>query len=230
MRNINILGINFADMSIAEAVERSIRAIDQRIAAYVLPVGSELLLEADKNRALTEAINSAGLVLADDKGISIASHVLGLPLRHKMSGEDYTDALLARMSEEGMSVFIFGGRTGVAETASDDIARRFPGIEIVGCASGDFVVDEEIKQSIDRARPDLLLVSLSSPRQELWLCENCEELNIGIALGIGETIEEYAPRRETGGFVRRLVNDPKDTLKVPRAVIAALLKRIIGTN
>ena len=95
MRSIDILGVSFDDMSIAEAVERSIRAIDQRVAAYVLPVGSELLLEADRNSPLTEAINSAGLVLADDKGISMASHVLGLPLKHKMSGEDYTDEMRA---------------------------------------------------------------------------------------------------------------------------------------
>lgn len=230
MRSINILGVEFDDMSIAEAVERSIRAIDQRAAAFVLPVGSELLLEADRNPALLEAIDTAGLVLADDKGIGMASHVLGLPLRHKMSGADYADALLARMSDEGMSVFVFGGRPGVAETAAEDIARRFPGIEIVGTASGDFVLDENIKQSIDKARPDLLVVSLTSPRQELWLSENCEELNIGIALALGKNIEEYAPRRESGSFASRLVNDPKDTLKVPRAVTAALLKRLIGKN
>lgn len=230
MRSINILGVKYDDMSIAEAVERSIQAMEERIAAYVLPVGSSLLLEADKNKRLMTAIKGAGLVLADDKGIQIASGILGLPLKHKMSGADFADALLARMSEEGMSVFVFGGRAGEAETAADSILDRFPGIEIVGTASGDFVEDEEIKQSIDRARPDLLLTCLSSPRQEHWLYENCEGLNVGMAFALGESIVEYAPRRENDSFGARLMNDPRETLKVPRAVTTALVKRIIGRN
>ena len=230
MRSIDILGVKYDDMSIAEAVERSMQAIEQRIAAYVLPVGSVLLLDADKNRRLMTAIKGAGLVLADDKGINIASKVLGLPLKHKMSGADFADALLARMSEEGMSVFVFGGRSGEAQSAADSIIDRFPGIDIVGTASGDFVEDEDIKQAIDKARPDLLLTFLSSPRQELWLYENCENLNVGIALALGEGIVEYAPRRENDSFGVKLINDPRDTLKVPMAVTTAIVKRLIGKN
>ena len=67
-------------------------------------------LAARKNRRLMSAIRAAELVLPGDRGIFIASRILGMPLHYKMSAPDFASALLARLSGCGKSVFLVGAR------------------------------------------------------------------------------------------------------------------------
>lgn len=106
------------------------------------------------------------------------------------------------------------------------LAARYPGLVIVGMADGRFVDDTEIIDEINEASPDLLLVCMSSPRQELWLYEACPMLNAGLCLGLGRDDDNNGAGQ--GGFFARLARDPRRALKLPRIILAALWKRIAG--
>ncbi len=58
MNRINILGIKYCDMDIAEAVEHSVRCIEQRGGGYVLCAGFELALAARRSRRLMAAVGA----------------------------------------------------------------------------------------------------------------------------------------------------------------------------
>ena len=227
MNRINILGIKYCDIDITEAVEHSVRAIERRVGGYIIVPDSDLALAARKSRRLMSAIRAAELVLPGDRGIFIASRILGMPLHYKMSAPDFASALLARLSGCGKSVFLVSARQQTVQYAADRIVERYPGIQIAGTADGRFVNDTEIIDEINAASPDLLLVCLSSPKQELWMSEISSELNTGLSLGVGAVLEETGARRSEG-FFTRLVHDPKRTLKLPRMILAALWKRIAG--
>lgn len=224
MNIINVLGVKYSDIDIAEAVERSVRAIEAREGGYILAPDSATVLDARRNRCLMTALRAARLTLAGDKGIFIASSILGLPLHYKMSGGDFASALLARLGTDGKSIFLLGAREKTVQSAAESLITRFPGIKLAGAASGRFVDDTELLDEINAASPDLLLACLPSPKQELWLYEACPSLNAGITLGLGAVLENR--RRES--FLTRLVRDPKMTLKIPRMILAALWKRIAG--
>ncbi len=226
MNRINILGIKYCDIDITEAVERSVRSIETRGGGYIVVPDSDLALAARRNRRLMSAIRGAELILPGDRGVFIASRILGLPLHYKMSAPDFASALLARLSGCAKSVFLVGARKQTVQYAADRIVERYPGIQIAGTADGRFVDDTEIIDEINAASPDLLLVCLSSPKQELWLSEVSQELNAGLSLGVGAVLEEQSARRE--GFFERLMREPKRTLKIPRMILAALWKRIAG--
>lgn len=227
MNRINILGIKYCDIDIAEAVEHSVRAISAREGGYILAPDSELALSARKNRRIMAAVRSAELVLPGDRGVFIASNILGIPLHYRMSGMDYASALLARLSEDWKSVFLLGAREQTVQYAAGRIAARYPGIKIAGSADGRFVDDTELVAKINAASPDLLLVCLSSPRQELWIYDACSGLNAGMTLCLGDVLEAKNARHKENWF-RRLIKNPKRTLKIPRMVLAALWKRIAG--
>lgn len=226
MNRINILGIKYCDIDITEAVERSVRSIETRRGGYIVVPDSDLALAARRNRRLMSAIRGAELILPGDRGVFIASRILGLPLHYKMSAPDFASALLARLSGCAKSVFLVGARKQTVQYAADRIVERYPGIQIAGTADGRFVDDTEIIDEINAASPDLLLVCLSSPKQELWLSEVSQELNAGLSLGVGAVLEEQSARR--AGFFERLMREPKRTLKIPRMILAALWKRIAG--
>lgn len=224
MNEINILGIKYSDIDITEAVERTVRAIDAREGGYILAPDSALALDARRSRRLMAAVRSARMVLPGDKGVFYASNILGLPLHYKMSGADFASALLARLGADGKGVFLVGAREKSVRRAAEGLVERFPGIKIAGVAGGNFVDDGELIDEINAAAPELLLVCLPSPKQELWLYDAAESLDAGVTLALGAVLE---PRRKQG-FFTRLFNDPKQTLKIPRMILAALKKRIAG--
>ena len=128
------------------------------------------------------------------------------------------------MSGQGGSIFLLGSRPQSVKLAADGIIERYPGIKLAGTADGRFVDDTELLDVINDVSPDLLLVCMSSPKQELWLADACTELNVGLSVGLGTVIEG----RRKEGFFRRLFHNPGRTLKIPRMILAALWKRIAG--
>lgn len=227
MKEINILGIKYGDTDIAGAVEYAVRMMEAQDSGYVLVPDSDTVLAARKNRRLMEAFREASLVLAGDRGIFAAAEILGEPLHYKMSGVDFASALLARLSSEGRSFFLLGSKPQEVNEQAQRLALRYPGLKIAGSADGQFVDDEELIEQINLACPDLLLVCLSSPKQELWVNKTYSQLNAAMVLCIGDVTERKNKRHEQG-FIKSFTQDPKTALKVPRMASAALIKRIFG--
>lgn len=227
MKEINILGIKYGDTDIAGAVEYAVRMMEAQDSGYVLVPDSDTVLAARKNRRLMEAFREASLVLAGDRGIFAAAEILGEPLHYKMSGLDFASALLARLSSEGRSFFLLGSKPQEVNEQAQRLALRYPGLKIAGSADGQFVDDEELIEQINLACPDLLLVCLSSPKQELWVNKTYSQLNAAMVLCIGDVTERKNKLHEQG-FIKSFTQDPKTALKVPRMASAALIKRIFG--
>ena len=75
---------------------------------------------------------------------------------------------------------------------------NYPSVKIVGTFVPPFRAvfsDEENKQMIDAinaVKPDILLVSLTAPKQDIWIAENLSTLNTHLAIGIGGAFEVAA--------------------------------------
>ena len=240
MNKQEILGVEFDSCSVSEAVECAMRLMKNKDGAYAVTPNSEIVLEARKNKRLRQAIKSAQLVLPDGVGVVYASRILGSPLEQKVCGVDFAAALLARMSESGMSVFLLGAKPGIAEQAAEAIKERYPGIKIAGTNDGYFVDDSPVIHKINSVSPDFLMVCLGAPKQEIWMSKNHELLKVGLMTGLGGVLDVYAgvvelaPQKwRDSGFewLYRLIKEPwriKRMIKLPLIIFAALWKRIKG--
>ncbi len=242
MNRIDVLGIEFDDTDILEAVERAIRLIDKRCHAYAVTPNPEIILESQKNEKLASAIRSASMVLPDGVGVIYASHILGSPIKNRIPGIDFASALMARLSENGRKVFLLGAKPGVAELAGERLSERYPGLVICGVNDGYFEEDdiEYIIEKINSESPDLVLVCLGSPKQEIWMKQNAELLDAGLMIGLGGALDVYAgvveraPRkwRSMGlEWLYRLIKEPrriKRMIKLPGVIVAAAWRRIGG--
>ena len=106
----------------------------------------------------------------DGFGLDIASRILhARSFPTNLNGTDFTPALLAHL-QPGIRVYLLGSTDDVAETALRSLASRFPSLAFCGFSHGFFAADqgEEVAESIARAAPDLVLVGMGQPRQELW--------------------------------------------------------------
>ena len=116
---------------------------------------------------LVDLYRQADLVACDGVGVAFAARALGAGLP-RAPGADLAWALCARAAEEGRTVYLLGGRPGVAARAAGRLAERLPGLRISGTHHGYFSGAGPVGE-IRRLRPDLLLVGMGFPKQERWI-------------------------------------------------------------
>ncbi|MGI5935378.1 MAG: WecB/TagA/CpsF family glycosyltransferase [Oscillospiraceae bacterium] len=236
-----VLGVGFDSLTMEEAVDRAFSIIKEgrgSKAAYVVTPNPEIVWLCRSEPELKSAIDGAALVLPDGIGIIHGARILGTPLKKKVSGIDFVQALMGRMAAEGMSVFLLGAKEGVARQAAKRLKELFPGLVIAGTHHGYFSDDEPIINIINEARPDLLLVCLGAPKQEYWMRNNAGKLKVGLMAGLGGTLDVFAGkvRRAPDSWQKlglewlyRLIQEPrriKRMIKLPLFIIAVAGQRV----
>lgn len=230
-----ILGVGFDALTIDETVERARELIRERRGAYVCTPNPEIVWACRNHEELRCAVKGADMVLPDGVGIVWAARVLGRAVPERVTGVDFIQALLAE--QEG-SVFLLGARPGVAQRAAETIAARWPQIRIVGCCDGYYEDEANLREQIRRVKPDVLMVCLGSPKQELLMHSWAGSEDIGLMAGLGGTLDVLAGDipRAPEFFVRhklewfyRLWREPrriKRVMRLPLYVMAVLKQRM----
>lgn len=237
---IKVLGTGFDSLSMDEALDRAQALQSERRGAYVVTPNPEIVMLCREDPAMSAAVDSADLVIPDGIGVIYGAKILGTPLKQKLPGIDFTTGLMARMEAQGGSVFLFGAKPGVAEQAEAKLRERFPGLRFVGTNDGYFSDDGPIVAKINAARPDLLLVCLGAPKQEKWMSSHAPELDVGLMVGAGGSMDvfagtvERAPEKwQKAGleWLYRLLKEPKRIgrmMKLPKFLFLVILERIRG--
>jgi len=190
-----------------------------------------------RDERLLGSVRGAELVLPDGIGVILGARILGTPLCGKIPGIDFAESLICEMAKSGKSVYLYGARPGVAEEAGRRLSEKHPGLVVAGEADG-YSDDGPVVARINEARPDLLLVCLGAPKQELWMSENLCRLNVKLCVGLGGALDVYAGmvprapklfRKLQLEWFYRLLRQPQRITrmyKLPLFVIAVIIQRI----
>ncbi len=192
------LGV-YLDLVSAENVVNSVDGfIDQRRAATIYFLNAHcynLSVAAPDYRA---SLQAADLLLPDGVGVLWAARKLGLPHRQNQNGSDMIPLLCTELSGRrgGLKVFLLGGRREIAELAGQKLARLCRGVQVVGTHHGYFSPAQEaqVVAEINRADPDVVLVGMGVPKQELWIQRNAPDLKTGVIFGVGGLFDFLADR------------------------------------
>ena len=233
---INILGVAFDALTLGEAEERADALLCSGAGGYIVTANPEIVLRCREDAAYAAAVNGAKLVLADGVGDLCAARILGTPLPGRVAGADLVPRLLARLAERGGSVFLYGARPGVAERAGESLQSACPGLRIAGTENGYISDETALLEALEREKPDLLLLGLGAPRQELWMARNRQKIN-AVMIGVGGLLDVFAgdiPRApETWQrlgleWLYRLLREPrrfKRVIRLPKILLLALRER-----
>jgi N-acetylglucosaminyldiphosphoundecaprenol N-acetyl-beta-D-mannosaminyltransferase len=169
---------------------------------FVVTPNADHVLLLQRNQAMRSAYADAALVIADGWPVVLASRVLARPLPERVTGSDLVpNVFLAANPRDPLRVYFFGAAPGVAERAAVAIEARYPAVRVVGAYGPPLGFErdaEETRRSLDRIRdaePELLLVGLGAPKQELWVHAHQAEIHARVALCIGATIDFLAGER-----------------------------------
>lgn len=191
---VNILGVSVDMVGVSRATDKIMRFLDEERLHAVYTPNSEIIMAAYKDEAFKSVLNDADMLTADGIGVVYASRILGKPIAERAPGYDIACELLERIKGTSHSVFLFGGKPGVAEKAKEKMLELYPGLNIAGMRNGYFKDEDEaeIVNEINAARADILFVCLGAPKQEKWINAHKSELMPRVAMGIGGSLDVFA--------------------------------------
>ncbi len=194
---INVLGVHFDNVTLAEAVQQGYDFVAGAGFHYVVTPNPEFIMDAQKNEKFQQVLNKADLVIPDGIGVLYAAKILGTPLKSRVPGIDFASGVLKAMDKAGGGrVFLLGAKPGVAEEAGENIVKNHPNLVICGTQDGYFQDSAPVLEKIKGAQPDLLFVCLGAPKQEYFMAELGAETGAKLAIGLGGALDVLAGRVE----------------------------------
>lgn len=189
---IDVLGVKFDNVTMDEAVAAAWALLERDGCDYVVTPNPEIVMSCRSDPEVAAAVAGAAMAIPDGIGVIYGAKLLKTPLKEKVPGCDFTLLLLEKMAEAGKSVFILGGKPGVADLAAEKLGERLPGLRFVGTGDGYFQDVGPVIEKINAAAPDLLLVCLGAPKQEKWMHAHAAELYVRLMIGAGGSVDIYA--------------------------------------
>lgn len=207
MESITILGTHVDSCNMAEAVEEALAIVDGGKGGVVVTPNAEMLWRAHKDSEFRLCLNSATMSLPDGVGVCAGARLLGSRVS-RVAGVDFGACLAYAAGARGRSLYLLGGKEGVAKDAADVLTHACPGLRVCGTRNGYFNIDssesDDVIEEIRRASPDIVYVCLGSPRQEMWVRNNIESLPPALYVCLGGSLDVYAGRvRRAPELVRR---------------------------
>ena len=191
---VEVLGIRIHCLSTEEVLRRMFHLIAAGEPHRIYIVNAATLNLAYDNSVYRAVLNQGDLVLNDGTGVRWAARKQGVRLPDNNVGTDLIPKLCAQGAQRGLRLFLLGGDAETVERAGQTLMQRFPGINIVGIHHGYFLPSEEraICNEIVRLEPDVTLVGLGNPLQELWIDRHLDSLKHGIVIGVGGLFDHLA--------------------------------------
>jgi N-acetylglucosaminyldiphosphoundecaprenol N-acetyl-beta-D-mannosaminyltransferase len=166
--------------------------LQRRGNAQVVTLNAEMTMAARANPALGAAIAAADLVIPDGAGVVWALGRQGYRVR-RSPGIELARWLLEHGAAVGWRVALVGASPDVMERLRLRLSQDLPGLNLVFSAHGYQPAEAwpALESELLAARPDLVLVALGVPRQELWIQE-LPRPRTGLWMGVGGSFDVWA--------------------------------------
>lgn len=216
---VELLNGRFDDCTMEGCVDSLAAATRSGQRGWLATVNVAILMMMRKDPFLQDFVDRARWVLCDGQPLIWLSRFLGTPLRGRLTGVDLIDPLCARAAKEGYVVYFLGASQEIIEQAAAKICGRHPGLKC-HFANGYFSAEEASARAdeVARAGTDWLVVGMGVPRQERFISEQWDRLDVSVAIGVGGSFDVIAGlRRRAPEMVQkagmewgyRLAQEPK---------------------
>ena len=197
MSRIKLMNTEIDNLSMNEAIDEIDKLINLRH-KYVVTPNVDHIVKLENDAEFRAVYENADLILADGKPLIWISKLYGTPIKEKISGSDIFPKICKLANKRNYSMYLLGAGKGVAEVAAKKIDEEYNNVRILGTYSPPFGFENDshevgcILERINNVKPDILIVGLGAPKQEKFIYNYIEKLDVGIALGLGASIDFMA--------------------------------------
>jgi N-acetylglucosaminyldiphosphoundecaprenol N-acetyl-beta-D-mannosaminyltransferase len=156
---------------------------------------------AKSDPAFLAALHATDWLVPDGAGVVLASRFLGCPVHERITGSDVFYGLHERLNRQGGgSIFFLGSTEEILADIRLRMAIDYPNLRVAGTFSPPYKAEfspaelDEMIAAINAAKPDVLWVGMTAPRQEKWIYQNRHRLQVKFIGAIGAVFDFYTGR------------------------------------
>lgn len=205
----SLMDIPISNITMLQAIDMIQSGINsftpQRGAQEFAFINAHCVNVAAGNPEYLQILRNSHAVFPDGSGIKKAAGMLGCTLADNVNGTDMFPLLCREFAKTGKKMFLLGAGPGIAEKTAV-WAENAAGAPVIAGYHDGFFSDEnlpEVLSSINSAAPDLLLVAMGVPRQELWIHNNLSSLKVPVCMGVGGLFDFYSGRIKRAPMIFR---------------------------
>lgn len=160
---------------------------------FQISLNTDSVVRANRDAHYANLIKKASVVTIDGMPILWLSKILGNVIRQRVTGPDLFFRLLEIANERRLKVYLLGGREEIVKTVKQKTRLKYPNIKIMGASDGYFGDSEQLVISkIAKTKSDILFVAMGAPRQDEFIADNFDKLDVKFAMGVGGCFDIFA--------------------------------------
>jgi len=189
--------------SFDKVVSRAVKlAVSSKKTNLVQTINAHSFVESHKDPLFNEALENADILIPDGISIAIASKIFRFKptLSHRIAGPDFFNEFNKHANKMNMTYFFMGSSKSVLNKIKIRMNKEFPNIKVHVLSPPQYPfekkVNNEIIKKINDAKPNVLWIGMTAPKQEKWTYENRNKLNVPLVASIGAAFDFYAGTRK----------------------------------
>jgi len=190
--------MRLAAVSANELLDHMFGTLARGQGGWVVTANLDFLRRHAHDPASRELYSEADLCVADGMPLVWAMRLQGNRLPERIAGSSLMLPIAERAAAEGRSLYLLGGEPAANEQAAAVLRARWPGLVIAGASSpmvksppsADDI--HSLREELLQARPDIVLVGLGSPKQELLIRALRPDFPRAWMIGVGMTFSFVA--------------------------------------
>jgi N-acetylglucosaminyldiphosphoundecaprenol N-acetyl-beta-D-mannosaminyltransferase len=195
----NVLGVGVSAIHLAQAVELILRGVRNGEHGYITVTGVHGVMEAQADPEFRSILNRAWMTTPDGMPMTWVGRCQGHRAMDRVYGPDLMRDIFKSTQDGSVRHFFYGGAPGVAELLKRSMEARFPGVVVCGTFTPPFraltaAEEEELEGIIRDARPHLIWVGLSTPKQERFMAAHEGRFSANFMLGVGAAFDMHSGR------------------------------------
>ena len=194
MEATNILGVNVSAINLDLACRAIEDWIKRHEKVYICVVPVSTIVECQRNKDYMRILNAAHMATPDGMPLVWLGRLKGHKDIRRTYGPDLMRDFCKISQEKEYKHYFYGGTPEACRLLEVKLKEKFPRLSIVGKLSPPFRElseneDQGIVEEINRRNPDILWVGLGSPKQDFWMYEHRDKLNVPVIVGVGAAFD-----------------------------------------
>ena len=229
MEPFKFAGVKFTRLGLKDCAINAMESVRNRRKFVVAVPSSRMVSYAMRDKGYWDYVNQADLAIPDSMSYVWASKFTKTPVKERVTGPDFMEEICRLASTNGCKVYFLGANESTLVKLSENLKKKFPSLNICGTQPLPFgelseMGTNDIIEAINHAKPDVLFVGMSAPKQEFWIQNNMDRVSAYLFAGVGAAFDfmsgvvPRAPeimRRFGLEWAHRHIADPKRKISNP---------------
>ncbi len=178
----------------SDGKEKFIAELENRVKedkkTFIVTANPETLMIANSNKEFDECLmNENTIIVPDGIGVVKGAKLLNYDLKETITGVELCKRLFEFGNKNEKSIYLFGAKDEVANKLKSVLEAEYPKMKIIGVENGYVQEKQRVFDRIKEAKPDIVLVALGIPGQELLINKNYNDFEKGIFMGVGGSFD-----------------------------------------